>query len=152
MDARKRVIVFAAATALAGGLAVAPRRTPYRRTAPPETPPPRQPPQPRMPRPPQGEGAGPRDCPSEYLCVYSRVNYKGQMKKVKEMNRDLRRYGGAFDHPKSAYNNGRRCDAVVYPMTNFRGRPYRLAKNTGWARIGSNLPHIWSNKWVNCRG
>lgn len=92
----------------------------------------------------------PSNCPRGFLCVYPKANYKGQVKKVAQNNRNLERYGGAFDTPYSAYNNGASCNVVVYEDTNYHGTHYKLNRGTGWKYIGYNLLNIYSNKWVNC--
>lgn len=142
MNVRKRVALTSVGIALTGGLAIAPSATASASA------------------PQQGQQAqqgsvnaqaAPRNCPKTYLCVYDRPNYKGHMKKVRYNNRNLAKYGGAFNHPKSAFNNGRSCNVVVYTKKNYKGKHYKLNRNTGWKYIGSNLPRIHSNKWVNCR-
>ncbi|MDC7337321.1 peptidase inhibitor family I36 protein [Streptomyces lydicus] len=89
----------------------------------------------------------PGNCPRGYLCVYPKPNYKGTPKKVAGNNRDLRRYGGAFNHPWSAFNNGTRCNVTVYERPNYRGGHAKLNRGTGWAYIGGNIMTIYSDKW-----
>ncbi|BDM72731.1 hypothetical protein HEK616_62180 [Streptomyces nigrescens] len=133
MNARKRLALTAAAAAVSGGLALAPAVA----SAAPA---------------PAKQGSAtvlraPSNCPRGYLCVYPRPNYKGTPKKVAGNNRDLRRYGGAFDTPWSAYNNGTRCNVTVYEKPGYHGRHYKLNRGTGWKYIGYNLNDLYSNKW-----
>ncbi|MEV0369940.1 peptidase inhibitor family I36 protein [Streptomyces sp. NPDC050636] len=134
MNARRRIALTTAAAAVTGGLALAPSAGAA--TAPTHT-----------------EQASvtvqgaPANCPKGYLCVYPKANYKGTPKKVAQNNRNLKPYGGAFNYPLSAYNNGRQCKVTVYEKPNYKGGHATLNRGTGWTYIGSNLMTIYSNKW-----
>ncbi|MFG2398684.1 peptidase inhibitor family I36 protein [Streptomyces lydicus] len=135
-NVRQRLALTAAAAAVSGGLALAPAAGAFAAPAPAHTQ--------------QGSVAlqrAPGNCPRGYLCVYPKPNYKGTPKKVAGNNRDLRRYGGAFSHPWSAFNNGTRCNVTVYERPNYRGGHAKLNRGTGWAYIGGNIMTIYSDKW-----
>ncbi|MFE6774759.1 peptidase inhibitor family I36 protein [Streptomyces sp. NPDC057702] len=136
MNVRKRLVLFTAAVTVSGGLVAAPSATAFSG--------------------PSGDVGttvlkAPKNCPRGYLCVYPQYNFKGKVKKVAGTNRDLRKYGGAFKKPKSAYNNGTQCKrAVVHAKPQFKGKGYPLNKGTGWKKIGGNLPTLYSNRWAGC--
>ncbi|MGW1375362.1 peptidase inhibitor family I36 protein [Streptomyces sp. NPDC002446] len=134
MNARQRFALTAAAAAVTGGLALAPAAGAA-----------------AAPAPAKGSSVtvqrAPANCPRGYLCVYPKADYRGTPKKVAGNNRDLRRYGGAFNYPLSAYNNGTQCNVTVYEKPNYRGGKAKLNRGTGWKFIGSNLMTIYSNKW-----
>ncbi|WEV26626.1 peptidase inhibitor family I36 protein [Streptomyces sp. 71268] len=137
MNVRKRLVLFTAAATVSGGLVAAPSATAAFAEQHSETS--------------ATVLKAPKDCPKGYLCVYPKYNFKGKVKKVQDKNRDLRKYGGAFKAPKSAYNNGKKCkQAVVYAKPHFKPKGYKLNKGTGWKKIGSNLPTIYSNSWAGC--
>ncbi|MEU8782898.1 peptidase inhibitor family I36 protein [Streptomyces sp. NPDC048637] len=134
MNVRKRIALTAAAVAVSGGLALAPAAGASAAPAPAK----------------HGSVTvqrAPANCPRGYLCVYPRSNYKGTPKKVKSNNRNLKHYGGAFNWPMSAYNNGTQCSVTVYEKANYRGRHAKLNRGTGWKFIGTNIMTIYSNKW-----
>ncbi|MEU9500204.1 peptidase inhibitor family I36 protein [Streptomyces sp. NPDC048196] len=134
MNARKRLALTAAAAAVTGGLALAPAVSASAAPAPAK----------------QGSATvlrAPSNCPRGYLCVYPQANYKGTPKKVAGNNNDLRHYGGAFNYPLSAYNNGTRCNVTVWEKPYRHGHHAKLNRGTGWKFIGSNLMTIYSNKW-----
>ncbi|MFI0815249.1 peptidase inhibitor family I36 protein [Streptomyces sp. NPDC021098] len=93
--------------------------------------------------------AAPSGCSSGALCAYLSESYTGGTpQRVWENNKDLTQYvyfyymqGG------SLYNNGTQCDVWVYTGKNYSGSHYELNRGTGWASIGSNLPHVSSNHW-----
>ncbi|MFE0189009.1 peptidase inhibitor family I36 protein [Streptomyces sp. NPDC059008] len=134
MNARRRLALTAAAAAVTGGLALAPAAGAAGAPA-------------KAERGSVTAQRAPSNCPRGYLCVYPKANYKGTPKKVAQNNRDLRRYGGAFNYPLSAYNNGAQCNVTVYEKPNYRGGHAKLNRGTGWAYIGANLMTIYSNKW-----
>ncbi|ARH92797.1 peptidase inhibitor family I36 protein [Streptomyces sp. MOE7] len=137
-NVRQRLALTAAAAAVSGGLALAPAAGAFAAPAPTHT------------HTQQGSVTlqrAPGNCPRGYLCVYPKPNYKGTPKKVAGNNRDLRRYGGAFNHPWSAFNNGTRCNVTVYERPNYRGGHAKLNRGTGWAYIGGNIMTIYSDKW-----
>lgn len=134
MNVRKRIALTAAAAAVSGGLALAPATGASAAPAPAK----------------HGSVTvqrAPANCPRGYLCVYPKRDFKGTPKKVRSNNRNLKRYGGAFNLPLSAYNNGTRCSVTVYEKTNYRGRHAKLNRGTGWKFIGPNIMTIYSNKW-----
>ncbi|MEU9120262.1 peptidase inhibitor family I36 protein [Streptomyces sp. NPDC048506] len=134
MNTRQRIALTAAAAAVSGGLALAPAAG-------------------AVAAPTQAKQASastlraPSNCPRGYLCVYPEANYKGTPKKVQRNNDDLRHYGGAFNLPLSAYNNGTRCSVTVWEKPHHGGNSAKLNRGTGWKFIGGNLMTIYSNKW-----
>ncbi|MBB4789507.1 peptidase inhibitor family I36 protein [Streptomyces nodosus] len=101
---------------------------------------------------PTAASAAPSDCPSTYLCAYwlpSYTNASGHgVQKVREDNPDLTMYANFYNaQGGSLYNNGGSCNVTVYGAKNYGAPAYNLNRGTGWTTIGSNLPHIESNKW-----
>jgi Peptidase inhibitor family I36 len=86
-------------------------------------------------------------CPSGNLCVYSQPNWTGRMAKTSGNSKFLGLSDHTWNHPKSAYNNGRTCSVTVYTGYDQHGRHYTLNRGTGWRQIGSNLPDIHSVLW-----
>ncbi|GAB1333185.1 peptidase inhibitor family I36 protein [Streptomyces sennicomposti] len=98
-----------------------------------------------------GAQAAPSGCTSGALCAYYYANYSGGTpQRVWEDNDDLTQYTNFYYiQGGSLYNNGTQCNVNVYTGKNGTGTGYKLNRGTGWANIGSNLPHISSNYW--CR-
>jgi Peptidase inhibitor family I36 len=101
---------------------------------------------------PTAQAAAPSDCPSQYLCAYWLPNYTNAsghgVQKVKENNPDTTMWANFYYiQDGSLYNHGASCNATVFTEKNYHGNPYNLNRGTGWANVGSNLPHIESNEW-----
>jgi hypothetical protein len=95
--------------------------------------------------------AAPAGCSSGALCAYAGANYSGGTpQRVWEDNANLTQYAYFYYiQGGSLYNNGTQCNVTVYTGKSGTGSGYKLNRGTGWAHIGSNLPHISSNYW--CR-
>ncbi|MFE7315923.1 peptidase inhibitor family I36 protein [Streptomyces sp. NPDC057555] len=93
--------------------------------------------------------AAPSGCNATYLCAYAGANYSGgRPQQVRHDNNDLTKYGlFYYIQGGSLYNNGTKCNVTVYTGKSRTGSHYNLNRGTGWAHIGSNLPHISSNHW-----
>lgn len=101
---------------------------------------------------PTAQAAAPSDCPSTALCAYWLPNYAStsahKVQKVYEDNDDLTTYANFYNSQGgSLYNHGGSCNVTVFTAKSGHGNPYNLNRGTGWANIGSNLPHIESNRW-----
>ncbi|EST23841.1 peptidase inhibitor family I36 protein [Streptomyces roseochromogenus] len=101
---------------------------------------------------PAAQASAPSDCPSTALCAYWGANFTNgsghPVEKVYQDNDDLTMYPNFYySQGGSLYNHGASCNVTVYTATNGGGTPYNLNRGTGWANIGSNLPHIESNRW-----
>ncbi len=95
--------------------------------------------------------SAPAGCSAGALCAYWDSNYSQAtfgVQKVYQDNDDLTMYRNFYNSAGgSLWNNGGSCNVTVYTGKNGGGSGYDLNRGTGWAVIGSNLPHIESNYW-----
>ncbi|HEY7143697.1 MAG TPA: peptidase inhibitor family I36 protein [Streptosporangiaceae bacterium] len=90
-------------------------------------------------------------CPKGDVCAWSGTHYTGSHHGISGTKANDK---GSFDwsHAESVFNNGRRCNAIVWTRTNFSGTPRAFARGHGLASLrGTDAwHHLYSNSWAQC--